>query len=119
MKSKRIVIIILIILTSLVVWLGFFKTRITVAPVEESKITYVNASIDLIQVILPFPDAVIGKEFKVVGRARGYWFFEASFPIEVLDKDGNQLFIAPAQAKGEWMTEDFVPFEVTVKVPES
>jgi len=91
MKSKRIVIIILIILAGLIVWFGFFKVRTAVAPVEESKITYVNASIDLIQVTLPFPDAVTGKEFKVVGRARGYWFFEASFPVEVLDKDGNRV----------------------------
>ncbi|OHB09375.1 MAG: hypothetical protein A3H52_03280 [Candidatus Zambryskibacteria bacterium RIFCSPLOWO2_02_FULL_39_26] len=118
MKSKRIVIIILIILAGLIVWFGFFKVRTAVAPVEESKITYVNASIDLIQVTLPFPDAVTGKEFKVVGRARGYWFFEASFPVEVLDRNGNSLGIFVAQAKDEWMTENFVPFEVDIVVPQ-
>jgi hypothetical protein len=26
----------------------------------------------------------------------------------------NELAVAPAQAQGEWMTEDFVPFEVTL-----
>jgi len=26
----------------------------------------------------------------------------------------NKLVAAPAQAQGDWMTEDFVPFEVTL-----
>ena len=81
--------------------------------------TYDRASTDLIVVDLPTPGAVTGKEFRVSGKARGYWFFEASFPIEVLDKDGNQLFIGPVQADGEWMTENFVPFKVDIKVPET
>lgn len=89
-------------------------------------ITYYNASGDLIRVELPFPDAVVGKEFSAIGQARGYWFFEASFPVQVIDKDGNILAIAIAQAgpdpiTGEinWMTEDFVPFKADIKVPES
>lgn len=82
-------------------------------------ITYENATVDNIVVDLPFPGAVTGKEFKVIGKARGTWYFEASFPVEVLDKNGKSLWIGPAQAQGEWMTENFVPFEVTVKVPQS
>ncbi|MEK7564492.1 MAG: Gmad2 immunoglobulin-like domain-containing protein [Patescibacteria group bacterium] len=81
------------------------------------KITYTNASADLIVVDLPFPGAVTGKEFSVVGHARGYWFFEASFPIELLDKDGNLLDTGIAQAEGEWMTENFVPFKADLKAP--
>ncbi len=82
-------------------------------------ITYKNSSKDLIQVDLPYPGAVTGKEFVVSGKARGTWYFEASFPVEVLDNNGNVLFQGPAQAQSEWMTENFVPFKVTVKVPES
>jgi Immunoglobulin-like domain of bacterial spore germination len=81
-------------------------------------ITYVNTSVDYIVVDLPFPGAVTGKEFKVTGKARGF-YFEASFPVEVLDKDGKRIFIGPAQAQGDWMTDSFVPFEITVKVPDT
>ncbi len=81
-------------------------------------ITYTNTSKEYIQVDLPFPGAVTGKEFKVTGRARGF-YFEASFPVEVLDKDGKQIFIGPAQAQGEWMVDSLVPFEITVKVPDT
>lgn len=86
-----------------------------VAPVEE--ITYTNASTDLIKVELPYPGAVTGKEFGIIGQARGYWFFEASFPIEILDKDGAVLTSSIATAQGEWMTENFVQFVSKVKVP--
>jgi len=89
--------------------------------VEEllEKITYINSSNDLISVELPFPDAVTGKEFSVIGKARGTWFFEASFPIYVLDENGDSLAVAVAQAQSDWMTEDFVPFRADIKVPES
>ncbi len=82
-------------------------------------ITYKNATADMIQVDLPFPGAVTGKEFTVTGKARGTWFFEASFPVKVLDKNGKVLAQAPAEAEGEWMTQNFVPFKATLKVPDS
>lgn len=82
-------------------------------------IHYTNASSDLIVVELPFPGAVTGKEFSVIGKARGTWFFEASFPIELVDAAGKQIAQGIAQAQGEWMTEDFVPFRADIKVPES
>lgn len=83
------------------------------------KITYTNASSSLIAVELPFPGAVVGKNFTVIGKARGIWFFEASFPIEVLDKNGKTLAKGIAQAQGEWMTQDFVPYKTEIKIPES
>ncbi len=85
----------------------------------KGEITYKNATKDLIEVALPFPGAVTGKEFSVIGKARGYWFFEASFPIQVFDKDGKLLATAIAQAQDEWMTTEFVPFRADVKVPQS
>lgn len=49
----------------------------------------------------------------ITGLARGYWFFEASFPVELRDAKGNILSIGIAQAQGDWMTEALVPFSVT------
>lgn len=80
-------------------------------------ITYTNASADLITVDLPYPGAVTGKSFTVTGQARGTWYFEASFPLEVLDKDGKTLVTGHAEAQGEWMTENFVPFKGEIAVP--
>ncbi len=91
----------------------------TFAEEKIETITYTKASTDLIVVELPFPGAVTGKEFSVIGKARGTWFFEASFPLELLDQLGNVIATGYAQAEGEWMTEEFVPFKGTIKAPES
>lgn len=50
----------------------------------------------------------------VTGQALGNWFFEASFPVELLDGNGKSLLMVPAQAQGDWMTSSFVPFSVTL-----
>lgn len=84
----------------------------------DSDITYVNASVDDIRVELPFPGAVVGKSFKVIGEARA-WYFEGSFPIEVLDAGGAQLAIGIAQAQGDWMTTELVPFEADIIIPDT
>ncbi|MDD5165055.1 MAG: Gmad2 immunoglobulin-like domain-containing protein [Candidatus Pacebacteria bacterium] len=83
------------------------------------QISYTNSSSDMIVVDVPFPGAVTGKEFSVIGKARGTWFFEASFPIVLLDKGGKVLATGIAQAGSDWMTTDFVPFKADIKVPQS
>lgn len=54
--------------------------------------------------------AEIKSPVSLAGLARGVWFFEASFPVELRDANGRLLAIGPVQAQGEWMTENFVPF---------
>lgn len=67
-----------------------------------------------VRVSSPRPGAVVSSPLAVSGSARGAWFFEADFPARLLDADGRELAATPARAKGEWMTEDFVPFEATL-----
>lgn len=49
----------------------------------------------------------------LTGEAK-LWYFEASFPVFLYDANGTQLVAEPATAQGEWMTTEFVPFEVTL-----
>jgi|GEM_PF-3879683 len=72
---------------------------------------------DVLRVVTPARYAVVGSPLTIAGEARGYWYFEASFPFELLDEDGNVLVSHYATARGEWMTTDYVPFSVTVPVP--
>lgn len=89
-------------------------------PSQQGQPTYTNATPNDIVVTLPFPGAVTGKSFTVLGKARGYWFFEASFPVRVLDKDGVQIGVALASpVDGEWMTTEFVDFKAELAVPDT
>jgi hypothetical protein len=69
---------------------------------------------DLLKIEAPAPNAQVSSPITVRGMARGPWFFEASFPITVTDQEGTVLGTGVAQAVGDWMTEDYVPFTATV-----
>jgi len=75
---------------------------------------------DLIRLNAPRPNQVIRSPLMVEGEARGLWFFEADFPVALTDWDGRIIGEAIAQAQGDWMTEDFVPFRAEIKfqIPE-
>ncbi|MBI2038189.1 MAG: Gmad2 immunoglobulin-like domain-containing protein [Candidatus Magasanikbacteria bacterium] len=155
MKDHKVLYVILaLLLTAIIVWLGFFlpreeKTQPVVAsissfeecakaglPIMESyprqcktpdgttfveklpvTITYNNATNNLIVVDNPVPGAMVGKEFTITGKARGNWFFEASFPVQILDQYNNVLVNTFATAQTDWMTTDFVPYTVTITIP--
>jgi hypothetical protein len=76
-----------------------------------------NTSPQMIEVTSPLPDTSMTSPMTLTGKARGPWYFEASFPIEL--RDANNVLIAKAvgQAQGDWMTEDFVPFTATLTFP--
>jgi len=70
---------------------------------------------NLIRISKPQPNEVVKSPLEITGEARGYWFFEASFPIKLRDENGKELGTTIAQAKSDWMTEDFVPLETTLE----
>lgn len=75
-----------------------------------------SAKRDLIEPITVHPGDVISSPLTVSGRARGMWYFEASFPVRLLDENGNNVPLDPPYitARAEWMTTEFVPFSATL-----
>ena len=69
---------------------------------------------DLIRINKPRPNELVSSPLQIKGEARGYWFFEADFPVKILDENGKELGMGIATALSEWMTEDFVAFEATL-----
>lgn len=45
----------------------------------------------------------------------GGWFFEATFPVKVLDGNGTELGVAAAQAQADWTSTGTVPFTAVVQ----
>ena len=69
-----------------------------------------------VNVFTPFPGATVPKTFSVTGEARGPWYFEALFLVQVRDKNDNVVASGPARAQSDWMTDKFVPFRVTLTI---
>jgi hypothetical protein len=74
------------------------------APAKDDKINVTN----------PTFNQVVTSPLTVTGEARGPWYFEASFPVKLLDANGKVLVQTHAQAQGDWMTSEFVPFTSTL-----
>ncbi len=102
---------------------GEIQVPLTEVPIEDSLFAqegfvYKNATKENIRVELPFPGAVVGKPLIVRGEARA-WYFEATFPVEVLLPDGEILAQGYAEAQEDWMRDAFVPFHGEIAIPES
>lgn len=69
---------------------------------------------DLIVLETPAVGQLVTSPLQVSGKARGYWFFEASFPYKVLDANGQVLGQGAVMTADEWMTEDFVNFSTQI-----
>jgi len=77
---------------------------------------------DLIVLTSPLQESTISSPLVITGQARGYWFFEATFPVILTDWDGliiaegyAEAILDPNDPESTWMTEDFVPFTATLE----
>jgi hypothetical protein len=114
--AKYLIAILIIALGAAGLWYTMKSER---APEQDSTVaqaTYANADEHLIKVALPLPGETVDATFTVLGQARGNWYFEASFPLEVRAEGGRVLVQMPVQAQGDWMTTEFVPFSAHVTV---
>lgn len=64
-----------------------------------------------IRIEAPIKNTVVRSPLVIRGEARGPWFFEASFPIELRDANDDVIATSFVQAQDNWMTEEFVYFE--------
>lgn len=58
--------------------------------------------------------AELKSPFTLTGKVPGNWSFEATFLVVLKDWDGRVIAQAPATIEGDWMTEELVPFTVTL-----
>ncbi len=82
---------------------------------EVISVAATSSATDMIVVDSPIASSTVSSPLVVTGSARGNWFFEASFPVRVFGANGIELGLGIAQAQGDWMTTEFVPFIATVE----
>lgn len=102
-----------------VIWFGFSRTHAPAVQQPQPKLSVETPSntIQMIEVTAPTLNASVTSPLAVTGRARGPWYFEASFPIELQKNDGTVIVTTTGKAQGDWMTENWVPFTTTLSFP--
>jgi len=63
-----------------------------------------------VRLTTPRPGASVTSPLAIHGDAVGPWFFEGSFPLELITSEGEVLASGYVIADGHWMTTGFVPF---------
>ncbi|MBU1039078.1 Gmad2 immunoglobulin-like domain-containing protein [Patescibacteria group bacterium] len=113
---KKIYCPILLLILAGLAWLIFYKTTNNNPPQLAANLSqYINSSAQDIEIFTPPINSPITSPLVITGQARGYWFFEASFPIKITDEQGNLLGQTIAQAQSDWMTKNWVPFTAELK----
>ena len=114
--KKLILIIIAIILVIVAGYILFKAKPIDKSPKQNEILTThysgENASTSIIVDSIT-PGDVISSPLNITGKAKG-WYFEGSFPVSLVDGDGLIIANGIAQAKGDWMTSEFIPFEAKI-----
>jgi hypothetical protein len=72
---------------------------------EEAK----NPEPDII-VETPKPNDVVSGNFSISGKAKENWYFEAVFPVRLVDENNNEFASGQARATSDWTVPDYVPF---------
>lgn len=81
---------------------------------EKQNTSYTSAKGVNIEVLRPYTNATVASPLTVSGSVPGSWSFEASFPVVLLDANRKVVTQEPATISGDWMTDEPVPFTVTL-----
>ncbi|MFH0755282.1 MAG: Gmad2 immunoglobulin-like domain-containing protein [bacterium] len=119
---KKIIISIIIILALIFMALIFDWGR------KSEKLSELNNIIDeninenyLSNTIMPIivdnikDNQIVSNPIKIEGRAKEFWFFENSFPIELVDTNGNILATTTGQAQSNQSLVDFINFTAVLE----
>ena len=79
-------------------------------PVPDDVQAQIDEKAENIIVNHPPAGSYIASPLRISGEARGMWFFEGDFPVQLTDWNGEIIAEHFVTADDEWMTEDFVPF---------
>lgn len=67
----------------------------------------------------PLDGDTVTSPIQVSGTVVGNWFFEGSFPVELIDSDGDVIATTTAATSGDWATTSMVDFSATLTYPKA
>ena len=71
----------------------------------------------MISVASPHVGAIVGHTFAVEGQARGAWYAEGIFPLEIQNESGVVMQSFSVHALGDSHQPDFIPFSIDIAMP--
>lgn len=125
--------IIVLSIIALILACGFFfagfvygKNVKTVLPTRESTAVAKNSitpqtesvvalEAEGIKISTPRSGQKIKSPILISGEAVGSWYFEGEIPVILYNAQSEEIIRGNAKAKGDWMTDQLVPFELLLE----
>ena len=118
-NMKKIILLLIVIVLGLIIILFVVSNIENVNKIDdnidEEPVYDGEVVVEDIRIDNPRPNQEIESPVVLEGKARGYWFFEASFPVELVDSSGEIIAQGIATAETDWMTEEFVQFKAVLE----
>lgn len=108
MKYTNKIIFILLIIIVFIVGYNLYSRYSIIKKINDAK--------DLIVIDTPKPFQKVQNPIYIKGKAKGFFFFEATFPVRIEDENGNIVKEFYIMTKENWMSEDFVSFETNLYI---
>lgn len=100
-------------------WIVVTQAHLEPRPTEYRAEWNNGKTVEVVTVDEPVPHGRITNPLVVRGKVAGSWFFEANFPIVVLDEHRHAIGVGFGVARGDWMTEKPVKFTASVKLKDT
>ena len=125
----RIILIVLVLGAAVLVWVELKQVEKVdevdkmEEVIETDQTTYGSEKGVEMIVTSPLKDSVVTSPLTITGEVPGFWYFEATFPVTLVNWDGLIIAEGYATAQGDpdasvgvnWMTEEYVPFTATLE----
>ena len=108
-------IVVVCVAVSAVAWVVLTRSHLDARSTEYRAEWNNGKTVEIVTVDEPVPGGRITSPLVARGKVAGSWYFEADFPIEVLDERRRVVGQGHGTAQGEWMTEKSVPFTASVR----
>ena len=118
-KAVTAIIIVLVALVIIALIFDWGRPSVFAPNIDQTVTSTLNGVTDQISISYPKENNEVTNPIKITGKARGNWFFEAQFPVKLMDSDGNIIASTSARAESDWMTTDYVNFSAEISYPKS
>jgi len=78
-----------------------------------------NSTDTPIFVSYPIDNETVTSPIHITGTVTGNWFFEGSFPIELVNSDGDIIGTTTAHTSGDWATTSDIDFSADISYPQA
>ncbi len=116
MKKFIIIIVVLLVFAIISAFIFDWGRNGAITPMPDQNMA---ATSDMPIIYFPHDGETVTSPIQISGKVSGNWFFEGSFPVQLLDSNGNVIASTTASSPEDWATTNKIDFYATLFYPKA